>query len=161
MKWCPNYSHYILFPLCTAMKCPVHSHYEICANSCPATCRNLAPPEDCDAICQEDCSCDEGYILSGDRCVPFSQCGCVYNNGYYRVGQVFHPNGKCQEECKCTQDGKVIESKVDNFILISEKPALWTSMSFIFGFDWFLLFVMYFLRLSAKKSNVAHMRSVN
>ncbi|XP_039662365.1 IgGFc-binding protein-like isoform X2 [Perca fluviatilis] len=90
-----------------AVKCSVHSHYEICATGCPASCQSLIPPQGCQAQCEEGCSCDEGYILSGDHCVPFSQCGCVYNGRYYRMGQVFYPNGQCQEECKCTQDGEV------------------------------------------------------
>ncbi|KAM9852132.1 IgGFc-binding protein [Aulostomus maculatus] len=90
-----------------AVKCPVHSHFEVCATACPATCHSLAPPKNCHAGCKEGCSCDEGYILSGDHCVPFSQCGCVYEDRYYRVGQVFYPNGKCEEECKCLQDGQV------------------------------------------------------
>nr|XP_040022015.1 IgGFc-binding protein isoform X1 [Gasterosteus aculeatus aculeatus] len=90
-----------------AVKCSVHSHYEVCATSCPASCQSLSPPKGCQALCEEACSCDEGYILSGDNCVPFSQCGCVYNDRYYSIGQVFYPNGECQEECKCTQDGEV------------------------------------------------------
>uniref|UniRef100_A0A3B4ULI5 VWFD domain-containing protein n=1 Tax=Seriola dumerili TaxID=41447 RepID=A0A3B4ULI5_SERDU len=91
-----------------AVKCPVNSHYEVCATGCPATCKSLAPPSGCKAQCKEGCSCDDGYILSGDVCVPFSQCGCLYNGRYYHIGQVFYPNGQCQEECKCTQDGEVI-----------------------------------------------------
>lgn len=91
------------------MKCPTNSHYEICAIACPATCQSLTPPQRCQAQSVEGCSCDEGYILSGDVCVPFSQCGCIYNNRYYRVGEVFYPNGQCQEECKCQQEGEVKE----------------------------------------------------
>ncbi|XP_071062157.1 IgGFc-binding protein [Pseudochaenichthys georgianus] len=94
-----------------AVKCPVHSHYEVCAPGCPASCQSLIPPQGCEAQCAEGCSCDEGYILSGDRCVPFSQCGCVYDDRYYRIGQVFYPNGQCQEECKCTQDDEVVCKK--------------------------------------------------
>uniref|UniRef100_A0A665VUJ8 Fc fragment of IgG binding protein n=1 Tax=Echeneis naucrates TaxID=173247 RepID=A0A665VUJ8_ECHNA len=90
-----------------AVKCPLNSHYEVCPNGCPATCESLAPPQGCEADCKEGCSCNEGYILSGDTCVPFSQCGCLYNDQYYRINQVFYPSGQCQEECKCTQDGEV------------------------------------------------------
>ncbi|KAF7665729.1 hypothetical protein LDENG_00132510 [Lucifuga dentata] len=90
-----------------AVKCKAHSHYEVCANDCPATCHSLAPPQNCQANCEEGCSCDEGYILSGDRCVPFSKCGCLYNDRYYHIDQKFYPNGKCEEECKCKQDGEV------------------------------------------------------
>uniref|UniRef100_A0A673AB09 Fc fragment of IgG binding protein n=1 Tax=Sphaeramia orbicularis TaxID=375764 RepID=A0A673AB09_9TELE len=90
-----------------AVKCSAHSHYEICATACPATCHSLTSPQGCEAHCEEGCTCDEGHILSGDYCVPFSQCGCVYEDRYYRIGQVFYPNGKCEEECKCGQDGEV------------------------------------------------------
>ncbi|KAM7382747.1 hypothetical protein PAMP_002464 [Pampus punctatissimus] len=88
-----------------AVKCPVHSHYEICATACPATCQSLVPPQGCQAQCEEGCSCDEGYILSGDHCVPASECGCSYEDRYYHIGQVFYPNGQCEKECKCTQNG--------------------------------------------------------
>ncbi|XP_069552328.1 IgGFc-binding protein isoform X1 [Brachyistius frenatus] len=90
-----------------AVKCPIHSHYEVCGIGCPASCQSLAPPQGCQASCEEGCACDEGYILSGDLCVPFSQCGCLYNDRYYRIGQVFYPDEQCAEECKCTQDGEV------------------------------------------------------
>ncbi|KAM9724184.1 IgGFc-binding protein isoform 1-T1 [Menidia menidia] len=92
-----------------AVKCPPHSHYEMCAPACPATCKTLASPQSCQDQCEEGCSCDEGYILSGDGCVPFSQCGCIYQERYYRIGEVFYPT--CQEECKCTKDGEVVCKK--------------------------------------------------
>lgn len=108
-----KYSQCLLCPLCAALKCPVHSHYEICATPCPVSCKSLVSPKSCQAFCEESCACDEGYILSGDSCVPFSQCGCLYKDRYYRIGQVFYPNGQCQEECKCKQDGEVMDAKVD------------------------------------------------
>lgn len=101
-------------PLCTAKKCGVHSHYEICETGCPATCKSLSSSKNCNTLCEESCACDEGYILSGDSCVPFSQCGCLYKDRYYRIGQVFYPNGQCQEECKCTKDGEVMDAKGDD-----------------------------------------------
>uniref|UniRef100_A0A667ZSL4 Fc gamma binding protein n=1 Tax=Myripristis murdjan TaxID=586833 RepID=A0A667ZSL4_9TELE len=90
-----------------AMKCPKNSHYEVCGTACPATCQSLSPPQKCHAQCAEGCPCDEGYILSGDTCVPFSDCGCLHGDRYYRTGQVFYPNGKCAEKCKCKKDGEV------------------------------------------------------
>lgn len=95
------------------MKCPVNSHYEICTTACPETCSNLAPPQGCEDFCKEGCVCDEGYILSGNLCVPFSQCGCMHNDRYYRIGEVFYPSGHCQDECKCTQDGEVMDNIVN------------------------------------------------
>ncbi|XP_061110253.1 IgGFc-binding protein-like [Conger conger] len=89
-------------------KCQSNSHYEVCSTGCPTTCQSLSPPLGCDSLCQEGCTCDEGFILSGDRCVPFSQCGCAYGDRYYRIGDVFYPNGKCNEECTCMKDGEVV-----------------------------------------------------
>ncbi|KAM3613584.1 uncharacterized protein V6R79_001825 [Siganus canaliculatus] len=92
-----------------AVKCPVHSHYDVCAAACPATCQSLSlgPQPECKDQCEEGCLCDDGYILSGDHCVPTSRCGCLYEDRYYSLGQVFYPSGQCQKECKCTKDGKV------------------------------------------------------
>lgn len=102
------YYFFAICPLLAAVKCPNNSHYEICATACPATCSSLAPPQGCEDICEESCACDEDYILSGNLCIPFSQCGCVHNDRYYKIGEVFYQNGQCQLECKCTQDGEVM-----------------------------------------------------
>lgn len=107
------------FPLCTAMKCPMNSYYEICSTSCPATCKDLAPPPNCKDQCEEGCTCKEGFILSGGLCVPFEQCGCIHEDRYYRISEVFYPSGKCQEECKCARGGTVTILKcILNNILI-------------------------------------------
>lgn len=78
---------------------------------------SLVSPVACDSDCKEACSCDDGYILSGDVCVPLSQCGCLYDNNYYRTGQVFYPNGQCKEQCKCKQGGEVMDTQVEIFAL--------------------------------------------
>lgn len=49
----------------------------------------------------EGCACNEGYLLSGDECVPAGQCGCMYEGKYYQQGQVFYPDVLCQKECIC------------------------------------------------------------
>ncbi|XP_018601004.2 IgGFc-binding protein isoform X1 [Scleropages formosus] len=88
------------------VKCPANSHYEVCSTGCPATCYSLSSPFACSAPCREGCTCNDGFILSGTLCVPFSQCGCLYNGTYYKVGDIL-PSMACQEECKCTQFNKV------------------------------------------------------
>lgn len=68
-----------------APKCPPRSSYSPCANPCPATCLSLNTPKDCPAglPCTEGCECQKGHILSGTSCVPFSQCGCINQDGSY------------------------------------------------------------------------------
>uniref|UniRef100_A0A8C1ECA5 VWFD domain-containing protein n=1 Tax=Cyprinus carpio carpio TaxID=630221 RepID=A0A8C1ECA5_CYPCA len=89
------------------VQCPVHSHYELCGSGCEVTCHSLAPPAGCRGPCMEGCVCDKGYIRSGDRCVPFSQCGCLYGNRYYLLYQQFYPGNNCEEVCMCLPDGQV------------------------------------------------------
>lgn len=97
-----------LFSFCpTAMMCPSNSHYTLCANGCPTTCASLTSATTCRRPCAEACECDEGYLLSGDTCVPVRDCGCSYNGHYYRKGDVFYPETKCVEQCICGENGAV------------------------------------------------------
>ncbi|NXW11539.1 FCGBP protein, partial [Fregetta grallaria] len=86
--------------------CPRHSHYELCGSSCPATCRGRAVPEDCASVlCTEGCFCDEGFVLSGDECVPAGECGCEHQGRYYKKGEDFYAS--CRERCRCKAKGVV------------------------------------------------------
>ncbi|KAL8220201.1 UNVERIFIED_CONTAM: hypothetical protein K2H54_040489 [Gekko kuhli] len=85
--------------------CPANSHYEICASNCPVTCRSLFDQTACNDMCHEGCECDAGFVLSGDGCVPVSQCGCLHQGFYYKVGESFYPNGFCKERCACQAGG--------------------------------------------------------
>ncbi|NXT74961.1 FCGBP protein, partial [Zapornia atra] len=86
--------------------CPRHSHYELCGSSCPATCRPRVVPEGCASVlCIEGCFCDRGYVLSGDECVPEGECGCEYQDRYYKKGEEFYPS--CRERCRCKAGGVV------------------------------------------------------
>uniref|UniRef100_A0A8C0IRT1 VWFD domain-containing protein n=1 Tax=Chelonoidis abingdonii TaxID=106734 RepID=A0A8C0IRT1_CHEAB len=88
--------------------CPHNSHYELCGSGCPATCHGLSAPDGCDASCAEGCFCDAGFLLSGDRCVPVAQCGCVHEGRYYRKREEFYASASCQKWCRC-QDNGVVE----------------------------------------------------
>lgn len=93
-----------LFP---GVQCPLHSHYELCGSGCEVTCESLAPPAGCRSLCTEGCVCDQGFIRSGNRCVPLAQCGCVYGSRYYLLYQKFYPANNCEEVCICSPDGQV------------------------------------------------------
>ncbi|XP_056237753.1 IgGFc-binding protein-like [Seriola aureovittata] len=88
--------------------CGANSHYEVCAQPCQLTCSGLTPPEGCDdsAPCTEGCVCDDGFMLSDDKCVPLAECGCQYEGQYYLNGQVFYPGKSCNSRCVCS-DGDV------------------------------------------------------
>ncbi|XP_072904906.1 IgGFc-binding protein-like isoform X2 [Hemitrygon akajei] len=87
------------------LRCPPNSHYQPCASACPATC--LEPrPQLCDQPCAEGCQCDKGFVQSGDKCVPRSQCGCVYNGTYYRPGEVIWSEA-CNQVCKCLSSNNI------------------------------------------------------
>ncbi|NXD88895.1 FCGBP protein, partial [Halcyon senegalensis] len=87
--------------------CPPHQHYELCGSSCHATCRGQTEPDQCreTTLCSEGCFCDPGFLRSGDRCVPLSACGCTYDGRYHQAGEVFFPDSRCQQRCRCRGDG--------------------------------------------------------
>ncbi|KAE8594554.1 hypothetical protein XENTR_v10019689 [Xenopus tropicalis] len=88
--------------------CPANSHYEVCGNGCPVTCKDLIPPAGCQSTCREGCVCDAGFVLSGGSCVPISQCGCVYGGFYHPVGETIYTGENCEERCTCSQGGHMI-----------------------------------------------------
>ncbi|XP_060131672.1 IgGFc-binding protein-like isoform X2 [Zootoca vivipara] len=88
-----------------APKCTANSHYKVCTSNCPVTCLSLFNPVVCTTRCHEGCECNEGYVLSGDQCVPISQCGCVHQSFYYKAGDSFYLNGFCKERCVCQVGG--------------------------------------------------------
>ncbi|XP_014651575.1 PREDICTED: IgGFc-binding protein [Ceratotherium simum simum] len=87
--------------------CPAHSHYEACSYGCPLSCGDLPVPRGCGSDCHEGCVCDEGFVLSGESCVPLSSCGCVYEGAYHPPGQTFYPGPDCNSLCHCQEDGLV------------------------------------------------------
>lgn len=49
--------------------------------------------------------CQDGFMLSGDECVPMSHCGCSHHGVYYKEGETFYPTQ--QEVCQCLSGGTV------------------------------------------------------
>lgn len=66
-----------------AMSCPGGSIYKSCGTRCPSTCLNISAVDSCSSLPVEGCFCKEGYILSGDKCVPESSCGCIDEKNQY------------------------------------------------------------------------------
>ncbi|XP_074710555.1 IgGFc-binding protein [Strix uralensis] len=89
--------------------CPLNQHYELCGPACPATCRGDAEGEPCEknAPCAEGCFCNDGFLLSGSRCVPLARCGCLHRGRYYKAGEEFYACPRCSERCVCQADGAV------------------------------------------------------
>lgn len=87
------------------ISCPAHSHYELCALDCSRTCSSIFAPLRCTERCREGCVCDEGFVFSGDECVPMARCGCLHHGSYYKVEEHFRPTEL--EECECHTDGMV------------------------------------------------------
>ncbi|XP_078061500.1 IgGFc-binding protein-like, partial [Mustelus asterias] len=81
------------------LRCPANSHYQVCGPSCPASCLDLRP-RPCDAPCLEGCQCDDGFVQSGEQCVPKDRCGCSYEGVYHQPGaEFFGPS--CSLKCRC------------------------------------------------------------
>ncbi|XP_075908363.1 zonadhesin-like [Petromyzon marinus] len=92
----------------TAFPCEPGSHYESCAPPCPATCSNASLPGGCNQQCAEGCVCDDGFVLSGDKCVPVELCGCLdFDNQYHPLGESWFESGNCSRRCTCLGAGDV------------------------------------------------------
>ncbi|NXK53985.1 FCGBP protein, partial [Chauna torquata] len=93
-----------------SISCPANSHYELCSQGCSQICSSVYAPVKCSEWCREGCTCNEGFVFSGDECVPMAQCGCLYQDFYYKMGETFYPTK--QEKCQCQAGGTVLCEKV-------------------------------------------------
>ncbi|XP_035490473.2 zonadhesin, like isoform X2 [Scophthalmus maximus] len=86
------------------LKCPPGSQYTPCGPACPQpSCQDPAGPGgSCNQPCVEGCICKSGLVLSGDKCVPLSECGCMDEDGKYRpTGDTWFSEMDCSERCQC------------------------------------------------------------
>ncbi|XP_054850531.1 zonadhesin [Eublepharis macularius] len=83
--------------------CPLNSRYRSCGPACPATCLDPTAQDSCPNLpCVEGCVCKTGHLLSGDRCVLPSQCGCTDPSGHYHLaGESWMENDNCTRRCTC------------------------------------------------------------
>ncbi|TMS02031.1 Zonadhesin [Larimichthys crocea] len=92
------------------LKCPPNNHYNPCSSACPQpSCQNPAGSSgSCQQPCVEGCVCNPGLVLSGDKCVPVSECGCTDEDGKYQpVGDTWFSKMDCSERCKCNSNNNV------------------------------------------------------
>nr|XP_023969614.2 zonadhesin-like [Chrysemys picta bellii] len=89
--------------------CPPGSTYTPCASPCPSSCTDPGAPNSCPSLpCVEACACNDGYVLSGETCVPLSQCGCNDADGrYHPVGESWMATENCTERCTCTSANNI------------------------------------------------------
>lgn len=55
----------------------------------------------------ETCVCDDGFILSGSKCVPNNQCGCTYEGLYVEAGTSFWGGESCTRRYTCAAGGQL------------------------------------------------------
>uniref|UniRef100_A0A2R9BM33 Zonadhesin n=1 Tax=Pan paniscus TaxID=9597 RepID=A0A2R9BM33_PANPA len=87
------------------LECPACSSYTNCLPSCSPSCWDLdgrCEGAKVPSACAEGCICQPGYVLSEDKCVPRSQCGCKdAHGGSIPLGKSWVSSG-CTEKCVCT-----------------------------------------------------------
>ncbi|CAH7260280.1 Zan [Phodopus roborovskii] len=88
------------------LDCPDHSYHTNCLPSCIPSCSNLN--EHCEvsglrvpSTCKEGCLCQPGFVLSKDKCVPKTECGCKDIQGaLIPAGKTWLVTG-CSQRCVC------------------------------------------------------------
>ncbi|XP_064495645.1 IgGFc-binding protein-like [Pseudopipra pipra] len=88
---------------CSDIPCPPNSSYKLCSNTCQHSCG--ASSATCPGRCREGCACHDGFMLSGDECVPTAHCGCTHHGVYYKEDETFYPTE--HEECRCLSSSAV------------------------------------------------------
>ncbi|EOA93833.1 Zonadhesin, partial [Anas platyrhynchos] len=93
------------------MSCPGGSIYQSCGTRCPSTCVSNSTATSCSLLPVEGCFCKEGYILSGDTCVPESSCGLYTSTFFFffpQLGESWFTSYSCNERCTCNAKNKIV-----------------------------------------------------
>ncbi|XP_074733517.1 IgGFc-binding protein-like [Strix uralensis] len=91
------------------MSCPGGSIYKSCGTRCPSTCLNISAVDSCSSLPVEGCFCKEGYVLSGDKCVLESSCGCVdQKKQYHQLNESWFTSYPCTERCICKANNTIV-----------------------------------------------------
>ena len=67
------------------MDCDENEEVSDNASPCPNTCQERNAEITCVGELSRDCVCKPGFVRSNFKCVPISECGCVYEKNYYQV----------------------------------------------------------------------------
>ncbi|XP_052086105.1 plasminogen-like [Mytilus californianus] len=86
------------------LTCPDNMEYTTSGSGCPGTCVDPDAPLTCRLPNTEGCQCKEGFLLSGNECVPKEQCGCRGPEGeYYPLGKQL-TSSDCTIVTKCSRE---------------------------------------------------------
>ncbi|VDI74139.1 Hypothetical predicted protein, partial [Mytilus galloprovincialis] len=80
--------------------------YKSSGPGCPATCIDPKASSKCTLEEREGCFCKQGFVLSDDKCIKQSECGCKDRNGdYFPIGSKKGSND-CSKEYVCKKRGR-------------------------------------------------------
>ncbi|XP_021353607.1 uncharacterized protein LOC110450424 isoform X1 [Mizuhopecten yessoensis] len=99
------------------LQCADHSMYNPEGSACPSTCIDPDASRKCTLGTLEGCECEHGYLLSNQKCVKASECGCLDEKGrYYPIGATFSDDCTTVKQCK-------IEGKDIKVVVVSTRPV--------------------------------------
>ncbi|XP_056020701.1 zonadhesin-like isoform X2 [Ostrea edulis] len=99
------------------LPCGENMVYDSEMSGCPASCVDPDSEKDCDQPSTEGCRCKDGFVLSDNKCVSKSKCGCKgADSKYYPLGARF-----TSSDCTTVQECKNIGG-TPSFKTIQTKP---------------------------------------
>ncbi|XP_065944540.1 zonadhesin isoform X2 [Magallana gigas] len=84
-----------------SQKCQENEEYVEDGSGCPNTCQSPKSEDTCTDVDIAGCQCKKGYVREGDKCVPYSECGCMMQGRYYPQGtSILSKNCNVKMSCK-------------------------------------------------------------